>query len=39
AAGSGTTVQDVNRLINQFNQTKDMMKKLSSGKMKYPFGF
>lgn len=39
AAGSGTTVQDVNRLINQFNQTKDMMKKLNSGKMKYPFGF
>ena len=38
AAGSGTTVQDVNRLINQFNQTKEMMRKLSSGKMKYPFG-
>ena len=39
AAGSGTTVQDVNRLMNQFNQTKEMMKKLNSGKMKYPFGF
>lgn len=39
AAGSGTTVQDVNKLINQFNQTKDMMKKLNSGKMKFPFGF
>ena len=39
ASGSGTTVQDVNKLINQFNQTKDMMKKLNSGKMKFPFGF
>lgn len=37
AAGSGTTVQEVNRLINQFNQTKDMMKKLNSGKMRFPF--
>lgn len=39
AAGSGTTVQDVNRLLNQFNQTKDMMKKMNSGRMKLPFGF
>lgn len=39
AAGSGTTVQDVNKLINQFNQTKEMMKKINSGKMKFPFGF
>lgn len=39
ASGSGTTVQEVNKLINQFNQTKEMMKKLNSGKMKYPFGF
>lgn len=38
AKGSGTTVQDVNKLLNQFNQTKDMMKKLSSGKRKMPFG-
>ena len=39
AAGSGTSVQDVNKLLNQFNQTKDMMKKMSSGKRKLPFGF
>jgi signal recognition particle subunit SRP54 len=39
AAGSGTTVQEVNRLLNQFNQTKDMMKSFSSGKKKFPFGF
>ena len=39
AAGSGTTVQDVNRLLNQFNQAKDLMKKMSSGKRKLPFGF
>ena len=39
AAGSGTTVQDVNKLINQFNQTKEMMRKINSGKMKFPFGF
>lgn len=39
AAGSGTNVQDVNKLLNQFNQTKDMMKKMSSGKRKLPFGF
>ena len=37
AAGSGVQVQDVNRLLNQFEQTKQMMKKLSSGKMKFPF--
>ena len=28
AAGSGTTVQDVNRLLNQFEQMKQMMKKM-----------
>lgn len=36
AQGSGTTVQDVNRLMNQFAQTKKMMKKfgkMSKGKM------
>ncbi len=38
AAGSGTTVADVNRLINQFAQTRDLMKKFSSGKMRLPFG-
>ncbi len=29
AAGSGTTVQDVNQLINQFNQMQKMLKKLA----------
>ncbi len=36
AAGSGTTVQDVNRLMNQFEQTQTMMKRfsgMSKGKM------
>ncbi len=36
AAGSGTTVQDVNRLMNQFEQTQVMMKqfgRMSKGKM------
>ncbi|MFA5449740.1 MAG: signal recognition particle protein [Clostridia bacterium] len=38
AKGSGTTVQDVNRLLNQFEQTKSMMKMFSSGKKgKFPF--
>lgn len=37
AKGSGTTVQEVNRLMNQFNQTKDMMKMFSSGRKKLPF--
>jgi signal recognition particle subunit SRP54 len=36
AAGSGTTVQEVNRLMNQFEQTQTMMKRfsgMSKGKM------
>lgn len=37
AAGSGTTVQEVNRLLNQFEQTKSMMKMFSSGKKRLPF--
>lgn len=42
AAGSGTTVPDVNRLIKQFEQMKKMMKQFTdgSGKMskgKFPF--
>ena len=32
AAGSGTSVEDVNRLLRQFEQTKKMMKQFSSGK-------
>lgn len=46
AAGSGTSVEDVNRLLKQFEQTKKMMKQFSGmekrgmrgmGKMKIPF--
>lgn len=32
AAGSGTTVADVNKLIKQFDETRKMMKMMSSGK-------
>ncbi|HHC72272.1 MAG TPA: signal recognition particle protein [Thiotrichales bacterium] len=34
AAGSGTQVQDVNRLLKQFTQMQKMMKKMSKGGMK-----
>ena len=37
AKGSGTKVEDVNRLLNQFEQMKVMMKNLSNGNMKMPF--
>ncbi len=33
AKGSGTTVQDVNRLIKQFDQTRKMMKMVTGSKM------
>ena len=33
AAGSGTTVQEVNALIRQFEQAKDMMKKMMGNKL------
>ena len=33
AKGSGTTVQDVNRLIKQFDQTRTMMKMMTGSKM------
>ncbi len=36
AAGSGTSVQEVNRLIKQFEQTNQMMKQLK-GKKRMPF--
>jgi signal recognition particle subunit SRP54 len=42
AAGSGTSVQEVNKLLNQFRDMKKMMKQLQamqSGKMKMPRGF
>ncbi len=31
AKGSGTTIQEVNRLLNQFDQTRKMMKMVSGG--------
>lgn len=34
AAGSGVTVQDVNKLLKQFTQMQKMMKKVSKGGMK-----
>ena len=43
AAGSGTTVQDVNTLVRQFEQSKEMMKKMMGGRkgkfgrMRMPF--
>ncbi len=33
AAGSGTTVQDVNKVLKQFEQTKLMMKQMKNNKM------
>lgn len=33
AAGSGTQVQDVNRLLKQFDEMRKMMRNLSTGKM------
>lgn len=47
AAGSGNTVQEVNRLLNQFEASRKLMKQLSGGKlgkgrkgkMRFPFGF
>ena len=49
AKGSGTTVEEINKLLKQFDQMKKMMKQLSSGKfngfggfgkkMKMPFKF
>ena len=39
AAGSGTTVQDVNNLIKQYDQTAKLMKQMSKGRIKMPKGF
>ena len=39
AAGSGTTVQDVNQLMKQFDQTSKMMKQFGKGGFKLPKGF
>ena len=37
AKGSGMSVEEVNRLLKQFESMKEMMKKFSSGNMKLPF--
>ena len=37
AKGSGTSVQEVNRLLQQFDQMKKMMKQMSNGNFKMPF--
>ena len=45
ARGSGTSVQEVNRLVNQFNASRQMMKQMTGGKFRkkgrrgMPFGF
>ncbi|MEG1547889.1 MAG: signal recognition particle protein [Clostridia bacterium] len=43
ARGSGTAIQDVNRLLNQYESTRKLMKQFTSGKGKkrrggFPFG-
>jgi signal recognition particle subunit SRP54 len=40
ARGSGTTIQDVNRLVKQFDQVRKMVKSMSGGrgKMRLPGG-
>ena len=37
ARGSGTTVQEVNKLLNQFEQMKKMMNMMKNGNFKMPF--
>jgi len=37
--GSGTTVQDINRLLKSYEEMKSMMKKLKKGKLNLPFSF
>ena len=37
ANGSGTSVQEVNKLLNQFEQMKKMMKMMKNGSFKMPF--
>ena len=38
AAGSGTTIQDVNILLKQYNQSKEMMKQMNNTKFAKLFG-
>ncbi len=37
AKGSGRSVEEVNRLLKQFEQMKDMMKRMNNGNFKMPF--
>ena len=41
ASGSGTTVEDVNRVLKQYEQTRQLMKQMNGkkkfGKMRFPF--
>ena len=37
AKGSGTSVQEVNKLLQQFDEMKKMMKQMSNGNFKMPF--
>ena len=37
AKGSASTVQDVNKLLNQFEQMQKMMKMMKNGNFKMPF--
>ena len=37
ATGSGTTIQEVNALLKQFDQTKQLMKQFKNGKRGFPF--
>ncbi len=37
AKGSGTTVQEINQLLKQFEQIKQLMKSMKNGKMRLPF--
>ena len=38
AKGSGTSIQEVNRLVKQFDQTRKMMKMMTGSKMKTMMG-
>ena len=37
AAGSGRSVEEVNRLLKQFEQSKKMMQQMANGNFKLPF--
>ena len=39
ASGSGTTIQEINQLLKQYEQVKVLMKSLKNGKMRMPFKF